>query len=696
MSAPVAPPRAPLTARVLGLLLLLFSGVLLQGFDTPFERVLRNETFDVYQRWFPRVRTDDPVVIVEIDERSLRQIGQWPWPRTRVAQLIEKLVVAQPAAIAIDALFVEPDRYTAHELIAQLDLPPAAEAPLAAHLPDSDGRLASAIRGSPVVLGAAGVPAGEQAGPAAPTANLRVFGEDPLPFVPHYPAVLTSLPRIAQTARGQGLLNSEPERGVFRRVPTVAAIGAPGTPGTLLPGLAIEALRVVGTTPVSVDSDRHGVRRVSVAGIEIPVEPNGEWWLHFSPWHERPALSAADVLSGNFDAELLTGRIVLLGYTALGLQDVVTTPLGRMPGVEIHAEAIENALSGRLLARPRWAGWAELGAMALLSLAAIAGAATLGPGRALGLVALGATACGAVAVGLFVERGLLIDFVNPLAGVGLVLIGVLGKTLAETQSQRRLLRSQLAVSRDAQQRMQGELDTARRIQTGMLPRADALAGTPGLELAAFSEPAKTVGGDLYDFFLIAPRRLFFVIGDVSGKGLPSALLMALAKAQIKSAAQRVDGDPGAALSAANDVIAQDNPEFLFVTVAAGCLDLDSGELSYANAGHDAPLFIGAGRLEAAPGAQGPPLCTVDGFAYTSQTLNLARGSALCLVTDGVTEAQNPAEELYGQARLRDCLLPFIQGARGADVIAAVVASVRQHAGEAEQADDMTLLVVARI
>lgn len=699
MSAPPARPitsRAPLSARMLGLLLLLFNGILLQVFDTPFERALRNETFDVYQRWFPRERGDDPVVVIEIDERSLREIGQWPWPRTRVAQLVEKLVVAQPAAIAIDSLFVEPDRYTAPALIAQLDLPPAAEAPLAVHLPDSDGRLASAIRGSPVVLGAAGVPADEQVGPAAPTANVRVFGADPVPFVPHYPALLMSLPRIAQAARGQGLLNSEPERGVFRRVPTVAAIDSPGGAGSLFPGLAVETLRVASATPVLVASDRQGVRRVGVAGVEIPVEANGEWWLHFSRWTERPSISAADIIHDRFDAEVLAGRIVLVGYTALGLQDIVTTPLGRMPGVEIHAEAIENALSGRLLARPRWASWAELGVMALLSLAAIAGAATLGPWRALGLVALGTTAYGAAAVGLFVERGLLLDIVNPLAGVGLVLIGVLGSTLAETQSQRSLLREQLTVSRDAQQRTQGELDTARRIQTGMLPRTEALAGTPGLELAAFSEPAKTVGGDLYDFFLIAPRRLFFVIGDVSGKGLPSALLMALAKAQIKSAAQRVDGDPGAALSTANDAIAQDNPEFLFVTVAAGCLDLDSGDLRYANAGHDAPLFVGAGRLDAAPGAQGPPLCTVDGFQYTSLTLNLAHGSALCLMTDGVTEAQDPAGELYGRERLNDCLLPFVQGARGAALIAAVVASVRDYAGEAEQADDMTLLVVARI
>ena len=687
--------RAPLAARVIGLSLLFANCVLLGACDTPFERVLREETFDVFQRWFPRARTSDPVLVVEIDEQSLHEIGPWPWPRSRVAQLIERLIVARPAAIALDMLFVEPDRYAPAALVAALDLPPAAEGPLARHLPDSDARLAAAIRGSPVVLGMAGVAAdGNTDARSLPGATVRQFGADPRPFVPQYPALLASLPALAQAARGQALLNAEPARGVFRRVPTLATVG--DARDTLLPGLAVETLRVVANSPLLVDTDAHGLRRIGIGDIEIPVAADGAWTLHFSPWTERPRVSAADVVHGTVDGDLIAGRIMLVGYTALGLQDTVTTPLGVMPGVELHAEAIENALAGRLLTRPRWADLAELGGMALLSLLVIAGASLSGPGRTLALVLGGALAAVLASIVLFVERGWLLDAVNPLAGVGLVLIGVLGSTLAEVQWQRRMLRVQLALSRDAQLRMQGELDTARRIQTGMLPRPDSLAGTPGLELAALSEPAKTVGGDLYDFFFIAPRRLFFLIGDVSGKGLPSALLMALAKAQIKSAALRADGDPGAALSAANDAIAQDNPEFLFVTVAAGCVDLDSGALTYANAGHDSPLFVGGGRIEAAPAAQGPPLCTLDDYRYVSVPLTLPRGVALCLYTDGVTEAENAIGRLYGRQRLHDCLAPLAHGARAAQLLTAIESDVRAHAGAADQADDLTLLVVARI
>ncbi len=683
---------APHFARRLGLLLIALNCVLLLVLDLPFEQVLRGEVFDAYQRAFPRKRTGDPVVIVAIDERSLREIGQWPWPRARLAQLIERLIVGAPAAIAIDALFVEPDRFAPTEIVRQLALPPAAVGPLERHLPDSDRRLASAIRGSPVILGVAGVPdeAGVPRG-TVPAATLRTFGEDPARFVRRYPTLLQSLPVIAGAARGQALLNSEPERGVHRRVPALAAIGA----GTLLPGLAVETLRVVAGGAIAVETGREGVRRIGIADIEIPVEANGDWWLHFSAWAARPTLSAADVLAGAYDPDLVEGRIVLIGYTALGLQDIVTTPVGRMPGVALHAEAIENALAGRLLSRPTWTRWVEFAAMTLLSLVAVLGAPALGPARTLALVALGAMAFVATALGLFANQDVLVDAVNPLAGVGLVLIGVLGGSLAEVQQQRRLLRAQLGASRDVQQRMQGELDTARRIQIGMLPRAGSLAGVPGLDLAAFSEPARTVGGDLYDFFFVGGRRLFFLVGDVSGKGLPSALLMALAKALIKSAALRAGGDPGAALTAANDAIAQDNPELLFVTVFAGCLDLDSGALLYANAGHEAPLRISAGRVHAGPGAGGPPLCTVDGFRYDSLPLQLGHGEALCVYTDGITDARAADDAMFGRERLLACVDGLPSGTDAQAVADAIGDAVRMHAGSTEQTDDMTVLVVAR-
>jgi hypothetical protein len=172
-------------------------------------------------------------------------------------------------------------------------------------------------------------------------------------------------------------------------------------------------------------------------------------------------------------------------------------------------------------------------------------------------------------------------------------------------------------------RAAGELEAAQRIQMGMLPPPSAkFYGDPRFTLQALIEPAKSVGGDLYDFFKLDGDRMFFMVGDVAGKGLPASIFMAVSKALYKSAALRMEkgADIGEVMRAANAEIARDNPEMLFVTVFAAILDLKSGELDWCNAGHDSPFCLRPGekiptRLE---GDAGPPLCVIEGYAYRAE------------------------------------------------------------------------------
>jgi serine phosphatase RsbU (regulator of sigma subunit) len=230
---------------------------------------------------------------------------------------------------------------------------------------------------------------------------------------------------------------------------------------------------------------------------------------------------------------------------------------------------------------------------------------------------------------------------------------------------------------------------------GLLPSPRALfRSETRFGLDALLEPARTVGGDFYDCFMIDQHRLFFVVGDVSGKGLPASLFMALAKALIKSIALRADNpDPGAILVRANAEIGRDNTESLFVTVFAGVLDTRTGSLAFCNAGHAAPLACAPeGSPEIVEHAGGPPLCVIEGFEYPSGHRSLMRGEWLCVVTDGVTEAMNPRGEFYGAARLME-LLERNRPAAPDAMVAAVAEDVRRFAGTAEQSDDLTLLCV---
>jgi serine phosphatase RsbU (regulator of sigma subunit) len=242
--------------------------------------------------------------------------------------------------------------------------------------------------------------------------------------------------------------------------------------------------------------------------------------------------------------------------------------------------------------------------------------------------------------------------------------------------------------------MAGEVDAARRIQMGLLPDPrETLGDDPRFAIASLLEPARTVGGDFYDCFMIDPRRMFFIVADVSGKGLPAALFMASAKSHLKSAALR-GGKVGEILTRAQDEIEHENPEQLFVTVFAAALDVATGKLEFSNAGHEPPFmrkFNGAPERFGTPG--GPPLCVIRGFVYPTWKRAFAPGEWLCVVTDGATEAMNPAREFFGVERLRTSLSWMTAEANPTEIIRRLRDDVSRFADGAEPADDLTLLVV---
>jgi serine phosphatase RsbU (regulator of sigma subunit) len=233
---------------------------------------------------------------------------------------------------------------------------------------------------------------------------------------------------------------------------------------------------------------------------------------------------------------------------------------------------------------------------------------------------------------------------------------------------------------------------------GILPDvAGQFVHEPRLDIAARIEPAKQVSGDLYDCFMLDEHRAFFSIGDVCGKGVPASLFMAISKTLCKSLALRDDpaqADPGALMRRANLEISRDNREMLFVTAFIGVLDLRTGELSYCNAGHERPLVFapGAAPTELA-GARAPPICVVENCAYATQRRQLVAGEFLCLFTDGVTEAFNPAQEPYGRERLDSALRAVRPDATAREILDTICSGVHAFAAGAEPSDDLTLMVL---
>ena len=284
-------------------------------------------------------------------------------------------------------------------------------------------------------------------------------------------------------------------------------------------------------------------------------------------------------------------KLVLIGVTALALSDNQATPVGdRMAGVEIHAQLIEGIFDGELLTRPWWTIWLEAAVLAVAGLILIAAVPALPVIASAGLAVLLAAAAVALGLGLYFEWRILFDAAVPVLGMGLLFTAMLGTTLADAEAQRRALRRQVARQREAAARLAGELEAARRIQMGSLPSPGAAFPEEArFDLYAYLEPAREVGGDLYDFFKLDADRIFLLVGDVSGKGLPGSLFMTVSKSLCKSIALRVSGDLGSVMREADREISRDNAEGLFVTISAAIVNATTGEVRYGSAGHDAPV-----------------------------------------------------------------------------------------------------------
>jgi adenylate cyclase len=662
---------------VVTLLLLLLAG------EPAFVFGLRHALFDGYQKLYPRERRSAPAVVVAIDELALERYGQWPWPRTRVAQLLARISSAGPAAIGIDLLFPEPDRFSPAEVAREVQELSTDVARRLRSLPSNDAALASAIAGHAVVLGIAGLeepdPRFERAPAAAP---VLIAGASEI-SLRHFAGHLQSLPLLDRAAAGRGLLSVEPESSVIRRALAVARVG-----DVIVPALSVEMLRVASGAPLALVGRSHDQIQVRLGDVSIPAHADGSFWIRYGPHDPARFVSAATVLDGSVAAQELRDKLVLIGVTGLGLLDFQTTALGeRIPGVEIHAQILEQIFDGQFLRRPSTLHALELGLLALASLMLAFTVPSLGVGASIALYAAVMAFLAGLGVEGFVLEGLLLDVAWPAIGATLVFGIVLAQALSEADEQRRRLREQAA-------RVTGELESARRIQMGLLPAPRELfAREKRFAIDALLEPARTVGGDFYDCFMVDSKRLYFIVADVSGKGLPASLFMALSKTLLKSAAQRVD-DVGGLMVRANAEVSRENPESLFVTAFVGLLDVRTGLLEFSNAGHEPPFARApGGAVERLQHAGGPPLCVLESYAYPVEHRALAVGEWICVVTDGVTEAMNAANELYGAARLRAVLeaLPAAVGPR--ELLAAVRADVGRFVGSAEASDDLTLLCV---
>ena len=245
--------------------------------------------------------------------------------------------------------------------------------------------------------------------------------------------------------------------------------------------------------------------------------------------------------------------------------------------------------------------------------------------------------------------------------------------------------------------LKGDLAIASEIQQAILPRVfppfPDIASK--IDIAASMTPAKDVGGDFYDLFRIDDNRVGFVIADVSGKGIPAAIFMAVSRTLIRATGIR-GGSPADCITYSNRLLAQESVDCMFVTVFYGIIDVNTGAVTYCNAGHNPPYILKhKGDISPLPMSTDPMAGAIDGITYHEGTLKLEKGDALVMFTDGVTEAMSTANEEFGEQRLEDTLEDVAMH-NCQQMVEAIKADVAAFAGEAEQSDDITVLALKRL
>jgi adenylate cyclase len=405
---------------------------------------LRNLVFDGFQRLSPRPfdAEKSPVRIVDIDDASLEKLGQWPWPRTLVAKLIDRLTEMGAAAIAFDVVFAEPDRTSPDRVLAQWPDSPeiATLRDQLGKLPTHDAILARSIGHAPVVTAFILVDKKTPRTPAA-KGTFAMAGDDPRQFLPAHEGAVTNLPELEQAAAGNGAINWVPDRDqVVRTVPLMFKLG-----DKLYPNLVLEALRVAlqaktyvvkssGSSGETAFGEHTGVVSVKVGDLVVPTDASGSMLVRFTPSYPQRYVPAWRVLEPDFKPDDIEGRIIFIGTSAAGLKDLRATPFAAdTPGVEVHAQLVEQIVTGAFLERPDFAAAVELAFVLVI------GAGLILLLTRIGAVWAGALGAGAIALACgvswlaFLRFGWMVDPVSP--SIAALLVFLTGTVVVYLQSE---------------------------------------------------------------------------------------------------------------------------------------------------------------------------------------------------------------------------------------------------------------------
>jgi len=582
-------------------------------------------SFDLYQKAFPLQKQDSEVVIIDIDEESLGKFGQFPWSRSVFANIIDQVKVTEPKAIGFDVFFTEKDKQSPEEIIKSYNLIPT-DVVQFQNIKSHDEVFREALEKSKSVIAVLGSNVSSH-GTYDRSAKAKFLskGGDPKQFTYSFPYSIGSLEQLEKSAKGLGSISFlDQTDGIIRSLPLIVRFNE-----KLYPTMGLEMVRVGGNQKnLYVELNEVGITRISSRPHRISSDPNGIIWIRYKKSQKNQYISASSVFDGKFDNKLFKDKYVLIGASAQGLFDLVKTPLGvTIPGVEVHANVIENILDQSYLIRNPNTYVFELLFSIIVACVTFFFSQRIKPKFSLSIFFGSFILVVAIGFSIFLFRSELIDISYPifmltvtfLTGLYFRFVEENKIALANLQKEAKLLK---------------ERELAGEVQKSLFPDISRFENF----IYATNVPARDVSGDYFDVVNVNKTEYFFTLADVSGKGIKAGMYMAKASSIFRTLSNLSYPLEKVVFGVNNELVAA-KFKGMFVTAVFGKFNIDTGDVTFVNAGHESIMVFDRNKKFDFIKSELPPIGIVKYFTETmvkSKTINL-KDKTFVVYTDGVTE-----------------------------------------------------------
>tara|TARA_B100001248_G_scaffold35299_1_gene22688 strand:+ start:254 stop:2311 length:2058 start_codon:yes stop_codon:yes gene_type:complete len=590
-------------------------------------------SFDLYQKIFTLNKNDSDVIIIDIDEKSLGKFGQFPWSRSVFASILENVNKDQPKAVGFDIFFTEKDKQSPEEIIKSYNLIPADITELQ-KIKGHDEIFGEQLRKTKSVTAVLGSPVPSHSNyDRKAKARFLSKGGDPKEFTYSYSYSIGSLEQLENNVKGLGSISFlDQTDGIIRSLPLIVKFN-----NEVYPTMGLEMVRVGNNQKnIYIEMSDIGVNRISARPYKILSDPNGIIWIRYKNPIKSQYISASSVFEGKFPDNFFKDKYVLIGASAQGLFDLVKIPLGlTVPGVEVHANVIENIIDQSFLIRNPNTYVFELLFVFIVSVLTFLISQKIKPKYSLSIFFSSLIIVIIIGFSMFLFRSELVDISYPIFMLTITfLTGLYFRFIEENK---------IALSNlQKEAKLLKERELAAGVQKSLFPDISKFENF----IFAKNVPARDVSGDYFDVVRSTPEEYFFTLADVSGKGVKAGMYMAKASSifrtltNLKFPLEKI-------VYGVNNELVEAKFKGMFVTAVFGKLNIKTGELIFINAGHESILLFDENKNYEYIKSDMPPIGIIKYFTETmvkSNTINL-KDKTFVVYTDGVTEGylKNGAE-----------------------------------------------------